>query len=156
MKILVKLMAVMSIILMLESCQKECYYEYNIINNFDRPIAYKGYIDSPHCLGTKDTTCYLEKGDTLIVFAVHILGAKGENIEHIIRLRDIQLGTLLFDDSLAIQYDYSDNYIKNFYRNYESTNSFDRQTKNKNLSEQKAYYKVDNIDYQNALQQNQR
>lgn len=153
MKTLVKTIMTISAILALASCQNECYYEYNLINGFERPIAYKGYISSPYRLGPEDTTCYMEVGDTLTIYAVHVSDAKGENIEHIIISGGMPLGTLLFDDSLKVQYTYSDTGIKNFYRNYVSSSNFIGRAKR---TDQIVYYKVDDIDYQNAMQQNQR
>ncbi len=151
MKSLVKSVILLSIIVLLNSCQKEIYYEYNIINNFSRPIAYKGSIGAPMRMIETDTLCAIDVGDTLIVYAKYVTGTKGMSIEDVIALTGPSLGALIFDDTLSIRYQYGDSQVKNYYYNYEIVNSYKGRSTKNNISCQTAYYKVDDADYQNAL-----
>ena len=150
MKSLIKNTALISVILIFVSCQKDCYYEYNIINNFDRTIAYKGYVIVPDItIRERDTICYIEVGDTLKVFATHILRTKGKNepIEDVLYYTHRPLGAIIFDDTLELRYNYGGNEVKNYYRDHSGPVEYRGRPNARNMSSLIAYYKVDDIDY---------
>ena len=151
MKTLIKNTVLISVILIFVSCQKDCYYEYNIINNFDRTIAYKGSVCVPNITTLRgiDTICYIEVGDTLKVYASYHLRTKGKNqtIGQALYAAYQPLGAIIFDDTLELRYNYNDNDVKNFYGSYEGSVEYRSRPNARNMSSLIAYYKVDDIDY---------